>query len=273
MQHNSPQHVPQEEEPFEIELVVPNSLAAQGTPDEEEEQQQQDHDEDKDDEEYSPLSNTEGEKLYRDVEEIESFEAEASVPTGRLQALLGHLGITSTPKYRIKGIPRLGQVEFKAIMEIFQGPKVISRHIGPAYRASNSDVVADAAWQAITSWSRHHRGKLQNSVHHLLPQWKKDKFKASRVKKDVPKMEMVHHQDVTVELSIRLLVAQREIESLCTQLQKFDATIRGYQRMVEGQASDLYAPDTDTWSTTSIVQGSDEESPVDSHSPSGSHCH
>jgi hypothetical protein len=85
---------------------------------------------------------------------------------------------------------------------------VISRHIGPAYKASNSDDVADAAWQAITSWSRHHRGKLQNSVHHLLPQWKKDKFKASGVKKDVPMMEMVHHQDVMMELTIRLLATQ-----------------------------------------------------------------
>jgi hypothetical protein len=99
-------------------------------------------------------------------------------------------------------------VEFKAVVEIFQGPKVISRHTGPAYRASNSDAVADATWQAITSWSPHQRGKLQNCVHHLLPQWKKDKFKAFRVKKDVPRMEMVHHQDMTVELSIHLLAAQ-----------------------------------------------------------------
>jgi hypothetical protein len=207
--------------------VVPGSPAAQGTPDEEE-QQQQDHDEDKDDEEYSPLSDTEGEKLYRDTEEIESFGVEALVPTGRLQALLGHLGITSSPKYRIKGIPRPGQVEFKAIVEIFQGPKVIRRHTGPTYRASNSDVVADTAWQAITSWSHRHRGKLQNSVHHRLPQRKKDKFKASGVKKDVPRMEMVHHQDVTVELSIHLLATQQEIESLRTQLRNSDATIRGY---------------------------------------------
>jgi hypothetical protein len=133
--------------------VVPRSPATQGRPNEDE-QQQQDHDEDKDDEEYSPLSNTEGEKLYGNAEEIESFGAEAPVPTGRLQALLGHLGITSAPKYRIKGISRPGWVEFRAIMEIFLRPKVISRHIGPAYRASKSDVVADAAWQAITSWSR-----------------------------------------------------------------------------------------------------------------------
>jgi hypothetical protein len=51
--------------------VVPGSQAAQGTP-AEEQQQQEDHDvdnEDKDDEEYSPLSDNEGEKLYRDADE------------------------------------------------------------------------------------------------------------------------------------------------------------------------------------------------------------
>jgi hypothetical protein len=37
---------------------------------------------------------------------------------------------------------------------------------------------------------------------------KKDKFKASGAKKDVPGMDMVHHQDVTVELSTHLLAAQ-----------------------------------------------------------------
>jgi hypothetical protein len=66
-------------------------------------------------------------------------------------------------------------------------------------------------------------------------------------------MEMVHHQDVIVELSTRLLVAQHEIETLCIQLRNADATIRGYMRMVEGQASDLYASDTDTWTATSSV--------------------
>jgi hypothetical protein len=47
-------------------------------------------------------------------------------------------------------------------------------------------------------------------------------------------MEMVHHQDVTVELSTRLLATQSEIETLCIQLRNADATIRGCMRMVEG---------------------------------------
>jgi hypothetical protein len=38
-------------------------------------------------------------------------------------------------------------------------------------------------------------------------------------------MEMVHHQDVAVELSTHLLTAQHEIETLRTQLRKVDATI------------------------------------------------
>jgi hypothetical protein len=133
--------------------VVSDTQAAQGAP-AEEQQQQEDHDidnEDEDDEEYSPLSNNEGEKLYRDADERESFSAEGLIPTGSLRALLGHLGITSTPRYRIKGVPRLGWVEFKAVAEIFFGPRVLYRHQGPAFRASSNDVVDDAAWQTITS--------------------------------------------------------------------------------------------------------------------------
>jgi hypothetical protein len=114
---------------------------------------------------------------------------------------------------------------------------------------------------------------LQNSAHYLLPYRKKDQFKAYGVKKDIPSMEMVHHQDVTVELSTRLLAAQREIETLRIQLRNADATIRGYMRMVDGQASDLYASDTYTWTATSSVQSSGKEPTVSSHSPSGSRSH
>jgi hypothetical protein len=66
------------------------------------------------------------------------------------------------------------------------------------------------------------------------------------VKRDIPRMEMVHHQDVAVELSTHLLTAQHEIETLRAQLRNVDGTIRGYRRMVDAQASDLYAFDIDT---------------------------
>jgi hypothetical protein len=269
-QPDVPQEASPEEELFEIELVVPESPTAQDTP-AEEQQQLGDHDtEDKTNEEHPCPSDTESEKMYRDADEVESFGAEAPVLAGRLRALLEHLGITTAPQYRIKEVPRSGRVEFKAIAEIFFRSRVLYRHKGPAFRTSRSDTVADAAWQAITSWVRSNKSRLQNSVHCLLPYRKKDQFKAYRVKRDIPRMEMVHHQDVAVELSTRLLSAQHEIKTLRTQLQKADATIRGYMRMVEGQASDLYVSDTDTWTATSSVQSSSKEPTVSSHSPSGS---
>jgi hypothetical protein len=210
----NPQEASPEEELFEIELVVPESPTAQDSP--AEEQQLEDHDtEDKTNKEHPPLKDTESEKMYQDADEVESFRAESPILTGRLRALLEHLGITTAPRYRIKEVPR---VEFKAILEIFFGSRILCRHKGPAFRTSQSDAVADAAWQAITSWVRSNKSRLQNSVHYLLPYRKKDRFKAYGVKRDIPWMEMVHHQDVAVELSTRLLTAQHEIETLHTQL-------------------------------------------------------
>jgi hypothetical protein len=109
-------------------------------------------------------------------------------------------------------------VEFKAITEIFFRSRILCRHKGRAFRTLRSDAVADAACQAITSWVRSNKSRLQNSVLYLLPYRKKDQFKAYGVKKDIPQMEMVHHQDMAVELSTRLLTAQHEIETLRAQL-------------------------------------------------------
>jgi hypothetical protein len=129
----APQNVPQPQEsqpdtpqeaspePFETELVVPKSPRAQDSP--AEEQQPKDHGtENKTNEEHPPPSDTEPEKMYRDADEVESFGAESPVLTGRLRALLQHLGITTAPWYRVKEVPRSGRVEFKAITEIFSDP-------------------------------------------------------------------------------------------------------------------------------------------------------
>jgi hypothetical protein len=70
--HDSPPRASQEEEPFEIELVVPSHPVAQGAPTEEQ-QQQEDHDannKDEDDEEYSALSHNEGKKLQHLVHDL-----------------------------------------------------------------------------------------------------------------------------------------------------------------------------------------------------------
>jgi hypothetical protein len=269
-QPDIPQEASPEEEPFEIELVVPESPMTQDTSAEEQQPPEDRNTKDKTNEELPPPSDTKDEKMYRDADEVESFRAESLILTGRLRALLEHLGITTTPQYMIKEVPHSGRVEFKAIAEIFFGSRILCRHKGPAFRTSRSDAVADATWQAITSWVRSNKSRLQNSVHYLLPYRKKDQFEVYGVKRDIPRMEMVHHQDVVVELSTRLLTAQHEIEALRAQLQNADATIRGYRRMVEGQASDLYASDTDTWTATSSVQSSSKEPAVSSHSPSGS---
>jgi hypothetical protein len=104
--------------------VVPKSQTAQDSL--VEEQQLEDPDtKDKTEEEQHPPSDTEPEKLYRDANEVESFGAESPILTGRLRALLEHLGITTAPRYRIKEVPRSGRVEFKAITEIFFGSRIL----------------------------------------------------------------------------------------------------------------------------------------------------
>jgi hypothetical protein len=166
--------------------VVPESPTTQGSPAEEQQEPKDQDVEDKANEEYPPLSDAKDEKMYQDVDEVDSFGVEAPVLTGRLRALLEHLGITTAPRYRIKEVPRQVRVEFKAVAKIFFGSRVHCSHRGPAFRTSHSDAVADAAWQA-------NKTRLQNSIHYLLPYRKKDQFKAYGVKKDIPRMEMVHH--------------------------------------------------------------------------------
>jgi hypothetical protein len=61
---------------------------------------------------------------------------------------------------------------------------------------------------------------LQNSVHYLLPYRKKDQFKAYGVKKDIPRVEMVHHQDVTVELSTRNSLKYSNLASMFLKLNR-----------------------------------------------------
>jgi hypothetical protein len=106
--------------------------------------------------------------MYKDADEVESFGAEASVPTGRLRAMLVHLGITTASRYMIKKVPHQGRVEFRAITEIF-GSRVLCSLSEPTFRVSHRDAVADATWQAITSWVRSNKSRLQNSIHCLLP--------------------------------------------------------------------------------------------------------
>jgi hypothetical protein len=90
--------------------VVLKSPTAQDLPAEEQQQPKDQDVEDKANEEYPPLSDAEDDKMYRDADEVESFGVKAAVLTGKLRALLEHLGITTAPRYRIKEVPRPGRV-------------------------------------------------------------------------------------------------------------------------------------------------------------------
>jgi hypothetical protein len=215
---------PLEEEPFKIVIAVPageDSQEAQPMPQNHDHDQQEKEDNEKEEdgnkakgeegEDYTPWSNAKKDETFHDADEIKTFGDEAPIPTGRLRNLLNHINITTLPEFRIKRIPCPGREEYKATVEIISGPNVLSRHKGPAFRTTYQDAVADTAWQAITSYSQRYHDELRNTVYHLLPQRKKNKFKVSRVKADVPRMLMVHLQDVFVEMSTRLQTAQQEI--------------------------------------------------------------
>jgi hypothetical protein len=159
------------------------------------------------DEDYTPWSNIEKDEMFHDADEIKTFGDEALIPTGRLRDLLNRINITTPPEFRIKRIPCHVREEYKAIVEIISRPNVLGQHKGSAFRTTYQDAVADAAWQAITTYSRKDHDELRNTVYYLLPQRKKNKFKVSGVKDDVPRTLMVHHQDVFVERSTRLRTA------------------------------------------------------------------
>jgi hypothetical protein len=67
-----PQEASPEEEPFEIELVVPESPTAQDSPTEEQQQPKDQDIEDKANEEYPSLSDAVDKKMYQYADEVES---------------------------------------------------------------------------------------------------------------------------------------------------------------------------------------------------------
>jgi hypothetical protein len=63
----------------------------------EEEEEEGNKAEGKHDEDYTPLSDTEKDELFRDANVIKTTENEALIPTDRLRDLLNHLNITTQP--------------------------------------------------------------------------------------------------------------------------------------------------------------------------------
>jgi hypothetical protein len=152
LQLDSPQYIPQGVDSFEIMVMIPageDTQEAQKLPqnddhnNDHEEEENNEEEEDKgnkaegeDDEDYTPLSDAEKDETFCDADEIKTAGNEAPISTGRLRDLLNHFNITTRPKFRIKRVPRPGRKEYKAIVEIFSGPNVLSRHKGAAFRAT-----------------------------------------------------------------------------------------------------------------------------------------
>jgi hypothetical protein len=76
--------------------------------DHEDDEEEGNEDEDKDDEDYTPLSDSEKEKVYHDADEIKTIRNEAPIPIGKLRDLLNRIDITTLPEFRIKRVPRSG---------------------------------------------------------------------------------------------------------------------------------------------------------------------
>jgi hypothetical protein len=74
---------------------------------------------------------------------------------------------------------------------------------------------------------------------------------------------MSHIMSLSLDLSNRLLAAQREIHYLCTRLADTEDTLCVRQRMQASQDSNFYSLDKDTWTTTSFGVGISEEPLVD----------
>jgi hypothetical protein len=119
-QPNSPEYVPQEEDSFEIVVMVPareDTQEAQQLPqndnhdnnheeeeDNETKEEEGDDGEDEDDEDYTPLSDSEKEKMYHEADEIKTTRNEALIPTDKLQDFLNCIDITTPLEFRIKRV-------------------------------------------------------------------------------------------------------------------------------------------------------------------------
>jgi hypothetical protein len=112
----------------------------------EEEEEEGNKAEGEDGEDYTPLSDAEKDETYHDADKIKTTENEAPIPIDRLRDLLNRLNITTPLEFRIKRVPHPGREEYKTIVEIFSRPNVLSRHKGPAFRATYQDVVAHTSW-------------------------------------------------------------------------------------------------------------------------------
>jgi hypothetical protein len=93
-----------------------------------------DHGEEENDEEKNKRATSLKDEMFCDADEIKTIGNEASIPIGRPRDLLNYVNITTQLEFRTKRVPHAGREEYKAVVEIFSGPNVLSRHEGLAFR-------------------------------------------------------------------------------------------------------------------------------------------
>jgi hypothetical protein len=120
-------------------------------------------------------------------------------------------------------------------------------------------------------WNCSRHRDLKNSIYALYPRRKKDAFKISCVDPLIFIGGMSHNTSLSLDLSDRLLSAQREIHYLGTRLADTEDTLCARQRMQATQDSDFYSSYQDTWTAPSFRVGTSEEPPVDNRLQSSSH--
>jgi hypothetical protein len=194
-QEDQPQNILEEEEPFEIEIEEEHDQQQDTNNDE-----QQQHDNNNDQHQESDCtpdndaeeSDTRNKPFYHDASEFRSYGEESPTIISQLHSLLFHLSITEASEFKIKRIPRPRREEFCATLEIYNETRVVRKHKGPAFRSTCAEAISDAAWQAMTSFNRTRRDKLKGSIYFLFPQRKKNTFKISGVKNNIPKTMTIH---------------------------------------------------------------------------------
>jgi hypothetical protein len=162
-----------------------------------------------------------------------SFGAKSQVATSELQGLLFRLGLTKSLEYKVTRIPRPEWEEFRATMEIYDENHVVGKHTSPAFRLTCEEAVIDATWQAMASLNYSRCSNLRGTIYSYYPRRRRGTavFRASSVKATMSKNAMFYSQNLTLDLSIYLLSAERDSY---TRLVDSEATIHVYQRMSEG---------------------------------------
>jgi hypothetical protein len=120
-------------------------------------------------------------------------------------------------------------MEFSYTVEVFIGQEMVGKHAYPTPHVTYVEAVASAARRALSSWNRSLHRDLKDSIYALYPQRKKDAFKISRVDPSIFRGAMGHTTSLSLDLSDRLLDAQREIHYHRTQLAdtEYDRTTSG----------------------------------------------